>query len=92
MHHFRTHTEINLGAIRRNAEAIKEYTGKLLIAVVKADGYGHGMIPVAEALNAVADMFAVATVEEGVTLRQVGTQKPIFILFSSLPEEATGNC
>ena len=89
MHHFRTHTEINLGAIRRNAEAIKEYTGKLLIAVVKADGYGHGMIPVAEALNAVADMFAVATVEEGVTLRQAGTQKPIFILFSSLPEEAT---
>ena len=89
MHHFRTHTEISLGAIRRNAEAIKEYTGKRLIAVVKADAYGHGMIPVAEALDAVADMFAVATVEEGITLRQGGIQKPILILFSSLPEEAS---
>lgn len=88
MHHFRTHTEINLGAIRRNAEAIKGYTGKQLIAVVKADGYGHGMISVAEALHTVADMLAVATVEEGVTLRQAGIQKPILILFSSLPEEA----
>ena len=88
MHYFRTHTEINLGAIRRNAEAIKAYTGKQLIAVVKAEAYGHGMIPVAETLHAVADMFAVATVEEGVTLRQGGIQKPILILFSSLPEEA----
>ena len=42
MHYFRTHTEINLGAIRRNAEAIKAYTGKQLIAVVKAEAYGHG--------------------------------------------------
>ena len=89
MHHFRTHTEINLGAIRRNAEAIKGYTGKQLIAVVKADAYGHGMIRVAEALHAVADLLAVATVEEGVTLRQAGIQKPILILFSSLPEEAS---
>ena len=89
MHYFRTHTEINLGAIRRNAEAIKAYTGKQLIAVVKADAYGHGMIRVAEVLHAVADMFAVATVEEGVKLRQGGIHKPILILFSSLPEEAT---
>ncbi len=88
MPYFRTHTEINLEAIRRNAEAIKAYTGKRLIAVVKADAYGHGMIPVAEALYPVADMFAVATVEEGVELRQGGIHKPILILFSSLPEEA----
>ena len=89
MHYFRTHTEINLEAIRRNAEAIKTYTGKQLIAVVKADAYGHGMIRVAEALYPVADMFAVATVEEGIGLRQGGIHKPILILFSSLPEEAT---
>ena len=55
---------------------------------MKADAYGHGMIPVAEALYPVADMFAVATVEEGVELRQNGIHKPILILFSSLPEEA----
>ncbi len=87
MHYFRTYTEINLGAIRRNAEAIKAYTGKQLIAVVKADAYGHGMGPVAETLHTVADMFAVATVGEGVELRQSGVQKPILILFSSLPEQ-----
>ena len=88
MHYFRTHTEINLGAIRRNAAAIKAYTGKRLIAVIKADAYGHGMIPVAETLSAVADMFAVATTEEGMRLRQAGIHKPILILFSSLTEDA----
>ncbi len=88
MHYFRTHTEINLGAIRRNAEAIKAYAGKQLIAVIKADAYGHGMIPIAETLSAVADMFAVATTEEGIRLRQAGIHKPILILFSSLIEDA----
>ena len=89
MHDFRTHTEINLRAIQHNAEAIKAYTGKQLIAVIKADAYGHGMIPVAEVLSTVADMFAVATTEEGIKLRQAGVRKPILILFSSLTEEAT---
>ena len=89
MHYFRTHTEINLGAIRRNAEAIKAYTGKQLIAVIKADAYGHGMLRVAETLSTIADMFAVATTEEGIKLREAGIQKPILILFSSLTEEAT---
>ena len=88
MHYFRTHTEINLGAIRRNAEAIKAYAGKQLIAVIKSDAYGHGMISVAEALSVVADMFAVATTEEGIRLRQAGIHKPILILFSSLIEDA----
>lgn len=88
MHDFRTHTEINLGAIRRNAAAIKAYAGKRLIAVIKADAYGHGMIRVAEALSAGTDMFAVATTEEGMRLRQAGIHKPILILFSSLTEEA----
>ena len=88
MDYFRTHTEIDLGAIRRNAEAIKAYTGKQLIAVVKADAYGHGVVPVIEALRTVADMFAVATIAEGVALRQAGIRDPILVLFSSLPEQA----
>ena len=86
--YFRTHTEIDLGSIRRNAEAIKTSTGKQLIAVVKADAYGHGIVPVIEALRAVADMFAVATIAEGVALRQAGIRDPILVLFSSLPEQA----
>ncbi|RKU16685.1 alanine racemase [Candidatus Poribacteria bacterium] len=88
MDYFRTYTEIDLGAIRRNAEAIKAYTRKRLIAVVKADAYGHSVVPVTEALRSVADIFAVATIEEGVALRQAGIRKPILVLFSSFPEQA----
>ena len=87
MPYFRTHTEIDLLAIKHNAEAIKRHTGKQLIAVVKADAYGHGAVPVAETLCPVADMFAVATVEEGIALRQAGIHKPILILFSCLPTQ-----
>ncbi len=87
MSDFRTHTEINLLAIRQNAETIKRHTGKQLIAVVKADAYGHGVIPVVTTLYPVADMFAVATVEEGIELREAGIRKPILILFSCLPAQ-----
>ena len=87
MPYFRTHTEIDLLAIRQNAEAIKRHTGKQLIAVVKADAYGHGAVRVAETLHPVADMFAVATVEEGIELREAGIRKPILILFSCLPAQ-----
>ena len=80
-----SHAEVDLRAIRANAEAIKSHTGKRLIAVVKADAYGHGAIPVAEALQTIADMFAVATVDEAIELRQTGIHKPILILFSPLP-------
>ena len=89
MDNYRTHVEIDLGAIRRNAETIKASTRKRLIAVVKANAYGHGVVPVTKALQGVADMFAVATVEEGVELRQAGVQEPILVLFSSLPEQAS---
>ena len=88
MDYYRTYAEIDLGAIRRNAEAIKAYTGKRLIAVVKADAYGHGVVPVTEALRSVADMFAVATIEEGVALRQAGICEPMLVLFSAFPEQA----
>ena len=89
MDYYRTYTEIDLEAIRRNAEAIKAYTGKRLIAVVKADAYGHGAVPVTKALRGVADMFAVASIEEGVELRQAGIREPILVLFSSLPEQVS---
>ena len=89
MDDYRTHVEIDLGAIRQNAEVIKTFTGKRLIAVVKADAYGHGVASVTKALHGIADMFAVATVEEGVELRQVGVREPILVLFSSLPNEAS---
>ena len=84
----RTWTEIDLQAIVANATAIKAHTGVRLIAVIKADAYGHGAVRVAQALHEIADMFAVATVEEGIELRDAGIRKPILVLFSPLPELA----
>ncbi len=58
----------------------------LLCAVVKADGYGHGDVPVAEAaLAAGASTLAVALVEEGVGLREAGVEAPILVLSEPSP-------
>ncbi len=81
-----TWTEVDLSAIQSNARGIKAYAqGKPLIAVIKADGYGHGAIPVAEALHEEAAMYAVATITEAVELRTAGIKKPVLVLFNALP-------
>ena len=83
-----TWVEVDLSAIRSNARAIKAYTqGRSLIAVIKADAYGHGVIPVAEALCEEATMYAVATVAEAVELRTAGVEKPVLVLFNALPAQ-----
>ncbi len=81
-----TWVEVDLSAIGSNARAIKAYVqGKSLIAVIKADAYGHGAIPVAEILCEEAAMYAVATVAEAVALRTAGVRKPLLVLFNALP-------
>ncbi len=83
-----TWVEIDLSAIRSNAQAIKAYAqGSSLIAVIKADAYGHGAIQVAEALREEAAMYAVATMAEAVELRTAGVGKPILVLFNALPAQ-----
>jgi alanine racemase len=74
--------EVDLGAIRANAAALaKAADGAALCAVVKADGYGHGAVPVARAaLDGGATWLAVALVEEGVVLREAGLEAPILVL------------
>ena len=75
--------EIDLGALRRNTRTFKELLprGVKLMAVVKADAYGHGAIPCAKAMLASgADQLAVSTVDEGVELREAGIAAPILIL------------
>ena len=75
--------EVDLEAIRHN---VREFRGLLrpptrMMAVVKADAYGHGAVEVARACrSAGADMFAVATVDEGVALRDAGIEEPVLIL------------
>ena len=80
-----TWVEVDLSAIRSNAQAIKAYAeDRPLIAVIKADAYGHGVIPVAEALHEEAAIYAVATVAEAVELRTAGVGKPVLVLFNTL--------
>ena len=73
---------IHLGAIRANyAEACRRAAGRAVIAVVKADAYGHGAGPVARALvDAGCPRLAVATVDEGLALRAAGVAAPILVL------------
>lgn len=75
--------EIDQGALRRNTRAFKNLLGygKRLCCVVKADAYGHGAVQCAKIMHAAgADMFAVATVSEGVQLREGGIKSPILVL------------
>ena len=75
--------EVDLDAIRRNVRAFKDCTrsGTRFCAVVKANAYGHGAVRVAQACRAVGvDMFAVATVAEGIALRDGGITEPVLLL------------
>ncbi|HEX9889300.1 MAG TPA: alanine racemase [Nitriliruptorales bacterium] len=77
-----TRAEIDLDAIRHNVRVLREAAGGTdLCAVVKADGYGHGAVPVARAaLEAGAAWLAVALVEEGEELRAAGIDAPVLLL------------
>lgn len=84
--------EVDLGAVAHNVRTLNSLTGRgtLFMAVVKADGYGHGALPVARAaLGAGADRLGVATVEEALELRSAGIRAPLQIL-SEPPASAVG--
>lgn len=75
--------EIDRGALRRNTHAFKELLepGVRMMAVVKADAYGHGAVACAKIMHSAgADQFAVATVQEGLELREAGITWPILVL------------
>ena len=69
---------IDLSAIKHNVELLKKASGTNLLAVVKADAYGHGLLPVAKAaLAAGATYLGVALLEEAIGLREAGIDAPI---------------
>ncbi len=82
--------EIDLGAVRANVRALRELVAPAaLLAVVKADAYGHGAVPVAgAALDAGASGLGVALVEEGIELRDAGVDAPILVLSEPVPDAA----
>lgn len=88
--YFRVCANISLDAIRDNIKKGRALLPKetKLMAVVKADAYGHGAVPVAKAIDDLVDTFGVAMPEEGVELRKSGITKPILILGYTPPQMA----
>ncbi|MRR12874.1 alanine racemase, partial [bacterium] len=84
--------EVDLEAVKGNLVSLKALTtpGTLFMAVVKADAYGHGALPVARAaLASGADRLGVATIEEAIELREAGVRSELHVLseppLSSIP-------
>lgn len=93
MQYRENYREIDLEALRHNVRLLRGTVaeGTRLMAVVKADAYGHGSVQVSRAaLSAGAEALAVALVEEGETLRQAGIRAPILVLGATGPREARG--
>lgn len=72
--------EIDRGALRHNLEVVRGHAPHArVMAVIKANAYGHGVLPVAAALDS-ADAFAVARIEEAAQLREAGIDKRLLVL------------
>jgi len=89
--HYRCWVEVDLDAVRNNVAAIRRRIGSRvkLMAVVKADAYGHGLLPVArELMRCNVDAFAVANLEEALALRELGGNGwPVLMFGAALPFE-----
>ena len=91
--------EVSLGALTYNLEVIRTYvnppqekrkTPRKILSIVKGNGYGHGGPEVAKALEkAGSDWFGVTCTDEGIAVRKAGVRKPILILTSFVPGEAS---
>lgn len=82
----RAWAEIDIDALIHNLREIKKRAGKrIIMAVVKANAYGHGAMQLAPVISGYADAFAVATFEEAMELRKAGVEKEILIL-SPVPQ------
>ncbi len=87
----RVYARIDLDAIAYNMEQMKRNLNPntQIMAVIKADGYGHGAVQIAEMLKDVDYIwgFAVATLDEAIVLRTEGIQKPILVLGCVFPDQ-----
>lgn len=85
-----TKATVHLHHIRHNLTVVRKHApGKKVWAVIKAGGYGHGLIPVAHRLADVADGLAVATMDEAQTLRDAGITRPVLLLEGALTQAQT---
>jgi len=76
-----TRIRVDLDALAHNLRAIRQRTGRKVMGIVKANAYGHGLVPVAKHLEAHGiDQLGVAFVEEGIALRRAGVRVPILVM------------
>ncbi len=92
----RVYAKIDLDAVEHNIIALKNHTKEStqIYGVVKADGYGHGAIPIAETIDEYVGGYGVATIEEAMQLRSHGVKKDILVMgVTPIPsyEEAIAN-
>ncbi len=81
MIHWQPQATINLGALRHNLTQVRQKApGSRVIAVVKADAYGHGLQRIAETLQTAVEMLAVARLHEAIELRENGIQSELLVL------------
>jgi alanine racemase len=86
---YRCWAEIDRSALQHNVKAVRERIGSAeMLAVVKANAYGHGLIGVAEALAGGAQLFGVANLDEAIAVRE-SLPHPIVILGPAIPDERT---
>jgi alanine racemase len=84
----RAEVVVDLDAIAANTAALRERVGRPLMAVVKADGYGHGLVPSARAaLAGGADALGVAVIEEALALRAAGVTAPLLAWLNAPGED-----
>ena len=87
----RSWLDVDLGAVRRNADAFAARAGVPLLPMVKADAYGLGALAVVRALEAVRPWgYGVATVREGEQLRAAGITRPVLVFTPLLPGDFRG--
>ena len=79
---------VDLGAIDSNIKKVIQDSGKRVLAVVKADAYGHGLVPIAQqALKSGASWLGTALLEEALTLRQAGISAPIIAWLTPVTDD-----
>jgi alanine racemase len=75
-----TYAVVSVSRLRANLAAVKKHVAPArVMAILKANAYGHGLEAVARCLAPLADGFGVALVEEGIALRQLGMENPILV-------------
>lgn len=85
-----THARISLSAFRNNLEVVRSYVGPAvrIMAVVKANAYGHGVLPIVhEAIAWGVSHFAVARIDEGLELRRAGIRQPVLVFEVPTPAQ-----